>query len=130
MYIYIHGRFSLFYINFLTSFQFSFISCSSTKSMKPNGNINTKWAIVLYFAWEKVLFYTKVKVFLLQERFRKRFSNFRSNKPNNATVCESLMLKNISIFGESISQSCISVKTRFSQFLRCFHVLVCLVYSS
>ena len=51
--------------------------CSkSTKSMKPNGNISAKWAKVLYFVWEKVLFYTKVLV--LQQHFRKRFSNFRS----------------------------------------------------
>ena len=41
--------------------------------MKPNGNITTKWATVLYFVWEKVLFYTKVKVFLLQQDFQKRF---------------------------------------------------------
>ena len=64
--IYIHGRFSLFYINFLTGFMICSISCStcskSTKSMKPNGNINTKCATVLYFVWEKVLFYTKIKV--------------------------------------------------------------------
>ena len=74
---YIHGRFSLFYINFLTDFMICFISCSTcsenTKSMKPNGNITTKWATVLYFVWEKVLFYTKVKVFLLQQDFQKRF---------------------------------------------------------
>ena len=77
LYIYIHGRFSLFYVNLLTGFMICSISCSTcsknTKSMKPNGNISTKWATVLYFVWEKVLFYTKVKVFLLQQDFQKRF---------------------------------------------------------
>ena len=41
-------------------------TCSkSTKSMKPYGNISTKWVKVLYFVWEKVLFSTEVKIFLL-----------------------------------------------------------------
>ena len=44
----------------------SCITCSkSMKSMEPNENIKMKWATVLYFVWEKVLFYTKVKVFIL-----------------------------------------------------------------
>ena len=30
--------------------------------MRPNGNINTKWATVP-FVWEKVIFYTEVKPF-------------------------------------------------------------------
>ena len=43
-----------------------FMACSKrTKSMKPNGNISTKWAKCHYFVWKKVLFYTKIKVFLL-----------------------------------------------------------------
>ena len=66
---YILRRFSLFYINFLTGYMIYSIFCSifskSTKSMKPNGYVSTKWTTVLYFVWEKVLFYTKVKVCLL-----------------------------------------------------------------
>ena len=49
----------------------------STKSMKPNGNISTKWTKVLYFVWEKVLSCTKVKVFLLEQPFRKLFQTSR-----------------------------------------------------
>ena len=41
-------------------------TCSrSTKSMKPYGKISTEWTKVLYLVWEKVLFSTEVKVFLL-----------------------------------------------------------------
>ena len=41
-------------------------TCSkSTNSMKPYGKISTEWAKVLYLVWEKVLFSTEVKVFLL-----------------------------------------------------------------
>ena len=40
--------------------------CSkSTKRVKPNGNINTELAKVLYFVWGKILFFTKVKFFLI-----------------------------------------------------------------
>ena len=35
------------------------------KNMKPNRNIGTEWAKVLFCVWEDVLFYTQVNVFLL-----------------------------------------------------------------
>ena len=35
------------------------------KNMKPNRNIGTEWAKVLFCVWEDVLFYTQVHVFLL-----------------------------------------------------------------
>ena len=67
LYIYIHGRCRLFYISFLTGFMICSIYCStcskSTKSMKPNGNISTKWSTVLYFVWEKCYFIEKLKFF-------------------------------------------------------------------
>ena len=97
-YIYIRGRFSLFFYEFSHWFHDFSVSCStfsmSMKSMKPNGNISTESAKVLYFVWEQILFYTvKVKVFLLQQSFWKRFSNFRSNRLNSTTLCETSMLK-------------------------------------
>ena len=52
------------------------ISCStcfkSTKSKKPDEKINTEWAKVLSFVWEKVLFYTNV-TFLITNLFRNIF---------------------------------------------------------
>ena len=126
LYIYIHGRFGLFYINFLTCFIICFISfrtCSkSTKSMKPKRNISTKWATILYFVQEKALFYTKVKAFLLQQHFRKYFSNFRSNRPNNATVCKTPMLKKYSNALRNYYVVWRFIETRFSQLPRYFHV--------
>ena len=78
----------------LHDFSISCSTCSkSTNSMKPNGNISTQWAKVLYFVWQKVLFHIEIKVFLLQQPFRKRFSNSRSNRFSNATVCETPMRK-------------------------------------
>ena len=35
------------------------------ENMKPNRNIGTEWAKVLFCVWEDVLFYTQVNVFLL-----------------------------------------------------------------
>ena len=65
LYIYIHGRFSLFYIYFLTGFMICSISCStcskSTNSMKPYGNISTKWATVPFFFGRKYYFMQKLK---------------------------------------------------------------------
>ena len=58
--------------------------------MKPNGSISTEWPKVLSFVWEKELFHREVV--LINKPFRKRFSNFKSNRSNNATVCETPML--------------------------------------
>ena len=98
LYIYIHERFSLAYLIPISMFSlFSwFLSCStcskSTKSMKPTGNISTEWAEVLSFIWETEPFHREVICFLIN-LFWKRFSNFKSNRLNNATVCETPMLK-------------------------------------
>ena len=74
-------------------FHYFSISCStctkSTNSMKSSGNISTEWAGKYY--WKK--YYFIHNVFLFLQPFRKCFSNFRSNSRNNATVCESPMLK-------------------------------------
>ena len=70
-------QFSHWYHNFS-------ISCStyskSTKSMKSNGNIRQNEQKFFISFWKKYY-------------FRKCFSNFRSNRRNNATVCETPMLK-------------------------------------
>ena len=52
-------------------------------------------AKILDVALEKVLFYTEVKVLVKVKvkPFRKRFSNLRSNRLHNATVCETPMLE-------------------------------------
>ena len=53
--------------NVLTVFMTSLLQhlCESTKSMKPNGNISTEWAKVLFFVWEKLLFYREVICFVI-----------------------------------------------------------------
>ena len=99
LYIYIHERFSLAYLIPIPMFSlFSwFLYCStcskSMKSMKPNGNIRTKWVEVLSFVKEKELFHRGLLCFFLNNLFWKRFSNFLSNRLNNATMCEALMPK-------------------------------------
>ena len=84
--IYVLGRFSLFYINFLTCFMIFSIFCSicskSTYSMKPNGNASTR----------KYYFILKLKFAYYNNIFGKVF-HFKSNRPNNATVWEAPMLK-------------------------------------
>ena len=59
--------------------------------MKPNGNISTEWAKVFFFVWEKELFRREIICFLIN--FLETFSNFKSNRLNNATVYETPMLK-------------------------------------
>ena len=93
--IYIHKWFSLACLIPIPMFSmFSwFLYCSichkSTKSMKHKGNISTEWAKVLSFVWEKQLFHREVICFLINY-----FSyNSKSNRLNNATVCETPMLK-------------------------------------
>ena len=54
LYVYIHRRFSLFFISFLTGFMICSISCSTCSS-------STKWAKVPYFVWEKFYFIQKLK---------------------------------------------------------------------
>ena len=61
--------------------------------MKPNGNISTEWVEVLSFVLEKELFHREVICFLNNNLFWKRFSIFKSNRLNNATVCETPMSK-------------------------------------
>ena len=101
LYIYIHERFSLAYLIPIPMFSlFSwFLYCStcskSTKSMKPNGNISTEWAVVLSFVWEKELFHREVIYFLINNLFWKRFSILKSNRLNNATACEIPMPKKV-----------------------------------
>ena len=63
LYIYIHGRFSLFYINFLTGVMICSVSCSTyskrPKRMKPNGNISTSKEVLykkLKFSYYNNLF--------------------------------------------------------------------------
>ena len=55
--------------------------------MKANGNIGTQWAKVL-------LLFRKKHYFTHFLTFWNYFSNFRRNRLNNATLCESPMLKN------------------------------------
>ena len=53
--MYVHGEFSLFDVNFLPGFTISLFL----------RNIATDWAKALSLVWEKVLFYTEIKFFLL-----------------------------------------------------------------
>ena len=75
LYIYIHEQFSLAYLMPISMFSlFSWFlycntSCTSTKSMKPNGNISMEWPKVLSFVWEKVLFHREVICFLINNLF-------------------------------------------------------------
>ena len=68
------------------------------------------------------------KLNFLLNTFQEMFSNFRSDRLDNATTWENLMLKSISTPGRSIFQSGIPLKTRFSQLLRYFHVCVCSLF--
>ena len=88
--------------------------------------------------WNKYYFIHKLKFSYFNNLFRNviqtsgvivvitlQYANLRCR--NNATVCESPMLNfqlfKVSTPGESIFQSGISLKTRFSKFPRYFHVL-------
>ena len=55
------------------------------------GNSSMEWAKVLSFVWEKVLLYREVKLLItFSETFFKLFKSYRFN---NATVCETPILK-------------------------------------
>ena len=113
--------FTLIFPPWFHDFSISYSTCTkSMKSMKSIGNISTEWAIVLYFVLEKALCYTQVKVFLFNNLFGNVFSNFQSNSLNNATVCETPMLKKYFNFWKKVFSS---LKTRFSKCPRYFHVL-------
>ena len=49
-----------------------------------------EWTKVLSFVWENVLFYREVKLLLT---FSEKFFKLQGYRLNNATVCETLILK-------------------------------------
>ena len=120
----------------LVSLLFSCSTCSkSTKSKKPNGNISTDWAKVLSFVWEKVLFYTEV-TFSCWQPFRKRFSNFRSNRLNiTAWNVFSVFYPIRNVYGDLWSKSRYSVRARENTdqkktpYLDTFHAMITLLYA-
>ena len=86
--------------------------------MKLYGNISIEWAKVLYFVWEKALFYRELS-FLIDSLLGNVFLNFKNHKLNNATVCETPML-NISKLPEKVISS-LTVHRKPS--LHNFHVI-------
>ena len=58
--------------------------------MRSNGSISTKWAKVLSFVWEKYFFIQKSSLLIT---FLVMF--FKLYRLNNATVCETRMLKKV-----------------------------------
>ena len=96
LYIFIQGRFSLFYINFLTGFMICSISCStcskSTKAWNQMGTSVRNGQQFFILFGRKYYFILKLKFSYYNNIFGKVF-HFKSNRPNNATVCETPMLK-------------------------------------
>ena len=60
--------------------------------MNPNGNISTEWPKVLSFVWENYYFIQKLS-FLINTLFGKVFQTSGVTGLNNATACETLLLK-------------------------------------
>ena len=81
------------------------------------------------FVWEKVLFIPK-SGFLINILFGNIFQIFRVNRLNDATVCETLMLKCIYTLGESVFSMTVRGKPSFQKLVISLFKLiqfVCLV---
>ena len=100
LYFDIHERFNLAYLIPLIMSSHCFHDFSIAA---PAPRVRRTWNLMgtsvrngqkfLLLFWKKSYFIEKLYVFLLITFLETFFSNFKSNRPNNATVCETRMLK-------------------------------------